>query len=393
MIGDLPLGVQGVLQKAADFLFLRLQGKGNHHVEHQIDVPFALDHPEIMEGQPGIPALEQAEHPLAKPVQLRVVHHHRVIVNHQVHVVAAQALPLHIVDDLMAFQRILPVVHFHMDAGKPLARAVVVNHQVMVAQHLGLGDDVIHQLPPKLRIRVLTKQRRNGILGQTPAAVQDKGRHCQAHPAVHGDVELSFKQGGQEYRGGGDAVVPAVLGGGKQRLGVDFLRQSPIEQVHPQLHADGGQQHHRRNGRKFHRRGMEDFFGGGLDQLHADDQDQHRHSQTTQIFRPGVTVGVSGIRRLIRHPETDEGHDGAGGIGQVVHGIGGNGHGTGQGSHQQLEAKQQQVAGDPHHAGQGAHRRTHLRVIRVLPIFYKQPKQQFRHIFLPNGLYSPLYCQ
>ena len=176
-----------------------------------------------MEGQPGIPALEQAEHPLAKPIQLRVVHHHRVIVNHQVHVVAAQALPLHVVDDLMAFQRILPAVHFHMDAGKPLAWAVVVNHQVMVAQHLGLGDDVIHQLPPKLRIRVLPQQRRNGILGKTPAAVQDKGRHCQTHPAVHGDVELSFKQGGQEHRGGGNAVVPAVLGGGKQRLGVDFL--------------------------------------------------------------------------------------------------------------------------------------------------------------------------
>ena len=138
---------------------------------------------------------------------------------------------------------------------------------------------------------------------------------------------------------------------------------------------------------------MEDFFGGGLDQLHADDQDQHRHSQTAQIFRSGVTVGVSGIRGLIRHPETDEGHDGAGGIGQVIHSVGGNGYGAGQGSHQQLEAEQQQVAGDPHHAGQGAHRRAHLRVIRVLSIFYKQPKQQFRHNFLPNGLYSPLYCQ
>ena len=138
---------------------------------------------------------------------------------------------------------------------------------------------------------------------------------------------------------------------------------------------------------------MKDFFGGGLDQLHADDQNQHRHSQAAQIFRPGVTVGVSGIRGLIRHPETDEGHDGAGGIGQVVHGVGGNGHGAGQGAYQQLEAEQQQVAGDPHHAGQGAHRRAHLRVIRVLPIFYKQPKQQFRHNFLPNGLYSLLYCR
>ena len=41
-----------------------------------------------------------------------------------------------------------------------------------------------------------------------------------------------------------------------------------------------------------------------------------------------MTVGVVRVGGLIRHPETNERDDGAGSVGQVVHGVSGDGNGA-----------------------------------------------------------------
>ena len=92
----------------------------------------ALGQAKIVEGKPGVLLPQQFCHSLLAPGQFRIIHNHRVVVNDQVDIVTAQALTLHVIDALVAFQRVFPVVHFHMETGKPLARAVVVNHQVVV---------------------------------------------------------------------------------------------------------------------------------------------------------------------------------------------------------------------------------------------------------------------
>ena len=87
------------------------------------------------------------------------------------------------------------------------------------------------------------------------------------------------------------------------------------------------------------------------------------------------------VRRTLRQFKADQGHDGAGGIGQVVHGVSRNGHRPGQGSHQQLEAKQQQITYDAHDTRKLSHRAPDPGIVRCVGVLYKQAKQQFRHVF------------
>ena len=69
--------------------------------------------------------------------------------------VAAQALPLHVVDELVAFQRVLPVVHLHMQRGEPLAGPVFMDQQVVIAQDFRLGGDVVQNFLPQLWVNTL----------------------------------------------------------------------------------------------------------------------------------------------------------------------------------------------------------------------------------------------
>ena len=338
-----------------------------------------------MKADPGIPGLQQAQHFGLEPGQLRIVDDHGVIVDHQMDIVAAQALPLHVINQLVAVHGVLPAVHLHMEAGKALAGAIVMDHQVVIAQNLGLGHDVVHDLLPQFRVRVLAQQGGDGVLCQIPAAVQNEQGHAQTNPAVHGNAGPFFNQSRYQNGTGGDAVVAAVRGGGKERGGVDALGQIPVKQVHPEFHRNGSDQHQCRRQSEADRGGVENLIHRGFHQLHADDHDQCRHTQAAQVFRPGVTVGVIRVGGLIRHPEADKGDDGTGGVGQVVHSVGGDGNRPGEGAHQKLEGKQQHVAHDAHQPRHGSNGRADLGAVRILRILYKQAKQQFCHDFPPKA--------
>ena len=71
----------------------------------------------------------------------------------------------------------------------------------------------------------------------------------------------------------------AVRGGGVEGGGVNPVSKAPIEQEHPGLDTDGGNQHHRRDPGEFHRRRVENLVQGGLGQLEADEDNQHAHRQ------------------------------------------------------------------------------------------------------------------
>ena len=237
----------------------------------------ALGHAKIVERKPGVLLLQQFCDSLLAPGQLRIIHNHRVVVNDQVDVVTAQALALHVINTLVAFQRVFPVVHLHVEAGKPLSRAVIVNHQVVVPQNLGLLGYVIHDFLPQLGICAFSQQGRDGVFCQLYAAVQDEQRHAQTDVAVHRQSPEMLNQSRSQNGGGGNAVVAAVGRGGQQGGGVDFLAQLPVKQGHPQLHSDGCDQHPGCHGGKFHRRGMENLLGGAFHQLKADYQNQGGH--------------------------------------------------------------------------------------------------------------------
>ena len=81
-----------------------------------------------------------------------------------------------------------------------------------------------------------------------------------------------------------------------------------------------------------------------------------------------MAKGVLLVRGAFGQTEAQHGNDGAGGIGEVIHGVGGDGHGGGQQAYGQLAAEEQQVAENAHKARENAHRGPDLRILRVVPI-------------------------
>ena len=310
-----------------------------------------------MDGHAAVPHPQDGQHHFAQPLLPGIVGGHRVIVDHQLDAVAVQALPLDVIDDLVAEEGVLLPVHLHMDAGEALAGAVVVDHQVMVAQNFGAVLDVVHNQLPQGRIRRLAQQGRHRILRQLCAADQDENRHRQAHPAVHIPAGEMLDHRGDQHGGSGQHIVTAVGGSGRQGRGADEGAELGVEQAHPQLHRNGADQDRRRQAGEGHRGGMQDLFHRGLAQFVTDQNDDHGHRQTGQILPPGVAVGVVGIGRLLRQLEAQQRHDGAHRVGQVVQSVRRDGNGGCQGTGDQLQRGQQQVADDARNAGELAHRR------------------------------------
>ena len=315
--------------------------RGNHHAE-------------IVNGQSGIDGCQLAVNEVVHPFQLRVVGDHGIIVNHQMDAMALVAFPFQVVDNLMAQQGVFPAVHFHMDAGEPAAGAVIVNHQVVVAQNLGGGADFVEDLLPQLRAGGLAQQGADGVLSQTKAADEDEHCHRKAHIAVDPQTGHGFHDAAEQHRAGGNHVVAAVGGGGHQRFRLELLAQPSVEQGQPQLHAHGSSQYRCGEPAKGHGLRVENLLEGTFGQFEADEQNHHRHRQAGQVLEPGVAVGVVFVRRLFRQLKAQQRHHGAAGIGQVVHGIGGDGHRACQCADGQLAGEQHCIADDSHQASQTA---------------------------------------
>ena len=175
-----PSEVKGFL----DGIFLRHQIPGYRHVKDQLGVGVTFDHAEIMDAQPVIHGMQDPIDLGAHGIQLQIPHHDGVIVDHHMDTVLLKTPALQIVDAGVAFEGVFPVIHFHMDAGKPLTGAIVVNHQIVVAQHLLVGFENIDDLLPQFGRCVFSQQGADGIFTQGDAAVQDEHRHTQTHDAV-----------------------------------------------------------------------------------------------------------------------------------------------------------------------------------------------------------------
>ena len=294
-------------------------------------------------------------------------------------VVLFQADPLDVVDEVVADQGVLPGIHLQMEGGKPLAGAIVVNHQVMEAQHLLMAADFSCQGLLQLRVRSVTQQGADGVPGDADAGPDDEQGHQQTHDTVNVPAEGCLHQGGQQHGPGGDAVVAAVGGGGLQGGGLNQLPHFPIEEGHPQLHPDGGQQHGSREPGEGHVLRVQNLLHGAFGQLRADEQNHGRHAETGDVLHPGVTVGVVLIGRLPGQMKAQQGHQGGRGVGQVVEGVGGDGHGACQGAHQELAQKQQHVAHDAHDARQPPTGGPDLWVLTVTIIGNKNTQQKPGH--------------
>ena len=93
---------------------------------------------------------------------------------------------------------------------------------------------------------------------------------------------------------------------------------------------------------------MEDLLHRRFGQLHAHQKNEARHDETGDVFQPPVAEGMMGIRLFSGQAEAQQRHHRGTGVGQVVEGVGGDGHGPADRAGKQLPGKQQQVQADAH---------------------------------------------
>ena len=71
-----------------------------------------------------------------------------------------------------------------MQGGELVSRAVVVHHQVVCAQDLRIGHDLVADCLDELGVGRLPQQRADGVAHQAHATDADEDAHAQARPAV-----------------------------------------------------------------------------------------------------------------------------------------------------------------------------------------------------------------
>ena len=84
-----------------------------------------------------------------------------------------------------------------MNAAELPPRPVVVDHQIMGAQHAGISEDLPADFRNQPGIRRAAQQRIEGIPDQSESAVKDKDGDGEAHPPV----KLQRSEMGEKRRG------------------------------------------------------------------------------------------------------------------------------------------------------------------------------------------------
>lgn len=146
-------------------------------------------HAEIVERKPRVDLRHDRLHALAHLVDLGVVGHDGVVVDDQLHAELFRDVALNVVDQLMRLQNVLARVQLHMDAGKAPAGAVVMDDQIVDAEHARvIAADLLRDGVDERLVRRLAEQRVDRVLGDAHARPQNEHRDQKPRPAVDLDV-------------------------------------------------------------------------------------------------------------------------------------------------------------------------------------------------------------
>ena len=91
------------------------------------------------------------------------------------HAVLHQQVLLDAVNDVVALHDVPFGVHLDVKTHQPVARAVIVDHQVMDAQHAGVAQRLFLDMFHQFRVRCGAQDRVDGIPHQLDTAVQNEG--------------------------------------------------------------------------------------------------------------------------------------------------------------------------------------------------------------------------
>ena len=234
------------------------------------------------------------------------------------------------VQDLVVLKGIALAGHFHVCAGKLAAGAVVVHHEVMSAQDLGVRHDPVADFLDELGVGRLPKQRADGVAHQAQAADADEDAHAQARPAIEVKAGRLRNKRRHQDRARGDDVVFGVLRCGDERLRVDAIAQRAVECGHPELNEHGCSQCRKGNERVSGGGGLDDLGNGFEHQVDADGTNEDGDKQAGEVFVAAVAIGVTFVSRATGKAESEQAHNVARRIGEVVEGIGNKRDGAGE---------------------------------------------------------------
>ena len=143
------------------------------------------------------------------------------------------------VQDLVVLKCVALAGHLHVGAGKLTTGAVVVHHQVVCAQDLRIGHDLVANCLDELGVGRLPQQRTDGVAHQAHAADADEDAHTQACPAIEVKAGRLRNKRRHQDRTRGDDVVFGVLCCGNKCFGIDTVAQRAVECGHPEFDEHG----------------------------------------------------------------------------------------------------------------------------------------------------------
>ena len=225
-------------------------------------------------------------------VLLRVVLHDGVVMDDEVDVHLFQHVALYIVDYVVAGHRVLVGAQLHVRRGVAASGAVVVDEQVVDAEDLFMGEHQLRDFVHQFIVGLLAEQRRDCVLRDAHAGIQNENRDGEADAAVDVEAEKVIHEAAQQDGAGGDYVVPAVDRGRVERGRIYFLPERLVESRHPELHRDGGGEQSYRRRRDVDRLRVYNLGYGRLHKLRADEQNQRRHGEAGEVFVARVAVRV-----------------------------------------------------------------------------------------------------
>ena len=171
-------------------------------VEYHLVVVGALHQPQVVDSQVRMDLPSRLRKPQAHILHLRVAGNDRVHVDHQGNAAFRMKIALDLINQFVAFEHIILRRHLHMDTGKAAAGAVIMQHQVMRAQHAGIGHDALADFFHRPGIGRCAQQGVDGVADQPPAGPEDKDGHGHSHPPVDAHLEEILDDKGEQHGGG-----------------------------------------------------------------------------------------------------------------------------------------------------------------------------------------------
>ena len=167
-----------------DVAFFHLAIVRNDKVKNQIGVRRPLHHAEIVDRKAGINAPYNLRELQPQAVDLLVLHHDRIHVDHHIHVEFFLDFAFNQVNGVMAFHNIRIGGNFRVCGGKDAVWPVVVNDQVMHADHAFKGKNLRFQCLNELWVGRLAEEIAHGVAHDLNAGIEDEKGDDDAHIAV-----------------------------------------------------------------------------------------------------------------------------------------------------------------------------------------------------------------